>query len=145
MKAKRVHHIAIQVISGMLMLLFGYTAISKLAEHAVFYAQLRQFPWLAPAAGFISWAVPLAEITVVTLLFFPASARHGLYAAAALLAVFTLYLLAMVLLKTSLPCSCGGLIAKMGWKQHILFNIGFIALDIAALRLSRQSRRYKKV
>lgn len=137
MKAKQAH-IATQTISGMLMLLFGYTAISKLAEHAVFYAQLQQFPWLAPATGFISWAVPLAEITVVTLLFFPATARYGLYASGALLAVFTLYLLAMVLLKTSLPCSCGGVIARLSWRQHTVFNVFFMALAIAGIRLHRK-------
>lgn len=138
MQTKNYTGIFLQVIRGLLILLWAYAAINKLAGHTVFHAQLQQFPWLAPAAAFLSWAVPLTEVAVALLLFFPATAPYGLYASGTLLTVFTLYLLAMVILKTSLPCSCGGVIARLSWQQHIAFNVFFMALVIAGIRLHRK-------
>lgn len=129
----------ITIVKFLLLLLFAYTAISKLANHAIFLVQLESFPWLEPAAGFISWTVPLTEAFIVVLLFFPAAFKFGLYASCLLLTLFTMYLILMVVLRTNLPCSCGGVIAKFSWQQHIIFNLFFIALGIGGIR------RYKKI
>jgi len=34
-----------------------------------------------------------------------------------------------------LPCSCGGVIAKLSWNQHLLLNLGFVLLALGAIAL----------
>jgi hypothetical protein len=33
-----------------------------------------------------------------------------------------------------LPCSCGGAISRMGWREHIVFNVVFVGLTVLAIR-----------
>ncbi|MGN6801262.1 MAG: MauE/DoxX family redox-associated membrane protein [Ginsengibacter sp.] len=47
--------------------------------------------------------------------------------------MFTTYLLYMILTKSTLPCSCGGAIQKLSWRQHIFFNTFFILISIVAI------------
>lgn len=131
----------IQIICSILILLFAYAGLSKLVDHAMFYVQLVRMPFLSSFAGFIAWALPLLEFAIVAALLFPATMRYGLYAAFVLLSMFVLFLLVMVMFTTSLPCSCGGIIAKLTWQQHIVFNVFFVALSIAGIWLHNKMIR----
>ena len=51
--------------------------------------------------------------------------------------IFTLYIGYMVAFVPKLPCSCGGIIQKMSWNQHLIFNVGFILLGVYAIWLDR--------
>jgi hypothetical protein len=44
----------------------------------------------------------------------------------------------MVSFDKNLPCSCGGIISKLSWKQHILFNLFFIMLSITGIKVQRK-------
>lgn len=37
-----------------------------------------------------------------------------------------------------LPCSCGGVIALLSWKQHIAFNLFFLSLAVIGIYLEQQ-------
>lgn len=119
----------------LLILLFTYAAVSKLYEHAAFIKQLAAFPVLKDFPVVFAWFVPMTEIVVVALLFVPAWQKKGLYGAAILLGVFTLFLVLMKFFARQLPCSCGGIISALNWNQHIGFNIFFLAVAIAGLKL----------
>ncbi|WP_414672836.1 MauE/DoxX family redox-associated membrane protein [Lacibacter sp.] len=128
---KIVHHRVI--IGNLLILLYCYTAISKLINYEVFKAHLRRSPLIDQGADTIAWLLPATELIVVLLLFFELTRKAGLYASLLLLVLFTLYLLYMVLFVADLPCSCGGVLNKMSWKEHLFFNAGFFVINLIAI------------
>lgn len=130
-----------EIIGGLFILLFLYTALSKLSEIALFRLVLRSSPLISGYANLVSILIPASEILVSLLLFIPGTRRRGLCAAFLLMLIFTLYLAYMVSFTRQLPCSCGGVISRLSWKQHLVFNIAFTVLAFAGIRLSREPRR----
>lgn len=128
------------IISGMILLLMLYTSISKLIDHSTFNLVLHRSPLLKPAANILSWLIPILEICISLLLFFPTSRLKGLYASFILLVLFTGYLTYMIAYTPNLPCSCGGVIKHLTWLQHILFNTFFIALCLAGIFLFKKNQ-----
>jgi hypothetical protein len=106
---------------------------------------LEQSPLISSGAALLAWQVPLAELAIVLLLIFPATRKLGLWASALVLSLFTVYLVYMVLFSRYLPCSCGGVINNMSWPEHIGFNLVFIGLSVAALKLVVRHRLVKEL
>jgi len=119
-----------EIIASILILLFAYTAFQKYMEHETFLLTLKDSPLLHPAANFISWAVPVTELAIVSLLLFPLLRRIGFLCSGVLLSGFTIYIIYMLLFSSNLPCSCGGIVSYLSWKQHIFFNLLFIGLAL---------------
>ncbi|RXK60669.1 hypothetical protein ESA94_09400 [Lacibacter luteus] len=130
--------------SSLLILLFTYTAISKLTDYANFIRFIDESSPIHKGADTIGWLLPVTELVVVLLLFFERTRRAGLYASLLLLVLFTLYLLYMVLFVADLPCSCGGVISKMSWQQHVWFNLFFIGLTMLGLYAIRRQQQVAK-
>ncbi|CAN5415862.1 hypothetical protein BH10BAC2_BH10BAC2_18070 [soil metagenome] len=122
----------INFISFLLIFLFVYTAISKLMDIHAFEALLKAMPGIQSYAGFIAFAIPVAELMTAILLLLPGTRETGFLCSAFLLLCFTLFLLYMLVTASQLPCSCGGVISSMNWQQHIGFNLFFIVLSVLA-------------
>jgi hypothetical protein len=122
------------IISLLLIFLFAYTACSKLIDSKAFATVLGSVPLIERGAGIVAILLPLAELLIVLLLLFERTRLVGLYASMILLLVFTVYLVYMVLMVPHLPCSCGGVISRMSWKQHVVFNLFFIGLTMIGIR-----------
>lgn len=129
---------ATEILSSLLILLFTYAALSKLINHEIFQVQLREFPVLNIFPTVFSWLIPISEIFAILLLFIPKLRLYGLYAALLLLTGFTIFLILMTGFDKNLPCSCGGVISTLSWKQHILFNLFFIVLSVIGIKLQRE-------
>ncbi|MEJ8841887.1 MauE/DoxX family redox-associated membrane protein [Lacibacter sp. H375] len=119
--------------SSLLILLFTYTAISKLTDYEKFVRVLDESPLIHKGADTIAWLLPVTELIVVLLLFFERTRRMGLYASLALLTVFTIYIGCMLLFVAELPCNCGGVLNKMSWQQHLFFNAGFLVINVIGI------------
>ena len=117
----------------LLMVLFVYTGSSKLLGHALFLNQLSHLTFIKDFAILISFIVPVLEIITALLIAFDWTQKTGLWLASLLMTFFTIYVGGMLILKSSLPCTCGGVIASMSWKQHLLFNLFFMMLSWNAL------------
>ncbi|MGZ3973695.1 MAG: MauE/DoxX family redox-associated membrane protein [Flavisolibacter sp.] len=115
----------LQLICSLLIFLFAYTAISKLLDLKGFTSTLAHSPLIGATASWVSLGLPLTESSVVCLLCIPATQKWGLLGAFFLMAFFTLYVGYMLLFANSLPCSCGGVLKGMSWKNHLVFNISF--------------------
>lgn len=126
-----------EVIAGSFILLFLYTALSKLSEFAVFRHFLHSSPLIGRNAGIMAVLIPAGEILVALLLFLPATRRQGMLASLGLMLVFTAYLTYMLLFVPRLPCSCGGVISRLSWQQHLVFNVVFIGLALLGIQLHR--------
>ena len=135
---------AIKIICALLVFLFAYASVSKLLDYSTFYVQLSQSPYITRFANIISWALPVAELIVAASFAFSHLRLYAFYAALFLLSLFTAYLVAMLSFSYYIPCSCGGLLAALSWKEHIVFNIVFIVLSLTGIRLSVVEASVKK-
>ena len=86
----------------------------------------------------ISWVTPASEVIVAALLFWPRWRLKGLYAALIEMALFTAYIIYLLTLDTEVPCSCGGIVEYLSWKQHLLFNIVLIGLLLIAIGIQKK-------
>lgn len=135
--------IFIHIVLFLLVLVFSYTAISKLSATDEFTAQLHYFPIFRALPPGIAVVIPIADAIVALLLIFPLTRNAGLWSSLVLLGLFTIYLIVIVITMPELPCTCGGVISQLNWVEHIVFNIGLSGLCLLALQqhhvTSRQS------
>jgi hypothetical protein len=127
---------AIKIICTLLVFLFVYAGISKLLDYSTFRVQISQSPYITRFANAISWGLPIIELVVAVSFAFSGLRLLALYASLFLLSLFTAYLIAMLNFSYYIPCSCGGLLSSLTWKQHIVFNVVFILLSLTGIRLS---------
>jgi uncharacterized membrane protein YphA (DoxX/SURF4 family) len=140
---KKKRFLIADIISALVLLLFLYTSLSKLADYETFKNVLSASPLLKPLAGVIAWLLPVSELVIVVLLFVPALRLKGLYASFILIIFFTIYLIYMIAVTPDLPCNCGGVITLLTWPQHIVFNLFFIFLSFAGIILYRRAKSLK--
>lgn len=138
------YRLYIDIIAGLLISLFVYTALSKLDNYIFFQAQLSLYPIIGLVGSTLAWAIPATELLIALLLLTPAFKTKGLMAALILLIAFTVYLLLMILYTPDLPCSCGGVIQSLTWTQHIFFNCFFIMITFIAVLMSKSNENTKK-
>jgi len=131
----------IEIVTILYIILFLYTAISKLIDFDTFKEQIATSPLLTPIAKYIAAMLPFVEFFAVLLLINPRWRLKGFYTSLILMIGFTSYIIAILLFNDQLPCSCGGVLQEMSWKQHIFFNSFFIVLATIAIVLEKQIRR----
>lgn len=135
----------VEIISMLFVILLLYTGISKLMDYAVFKEQIATSPILAPVARYIAGCLPWIEFLTVILLIVPRWRLKGLYASLGLMVSFTGYIIAMLTFNEHIPCSCGGVLEELSWKQHIVFNSIFIALAVTSIALLRQLKKENRM
>ena len=126
-------HIVVEIICLLYVLLFVYAAVNKILDFENFRVQLAQSPLLSNFAGWVAWAVPSAEILIALTLLIPSFRLSGMYAAFSLMVMFTAYIYIILNYSSFVPCSCGGILEKMGWVEHLWFNAGFTLLAVLAI------------
>ncbi len=131
----------INSVAAAFIFLFIYTALSKLMAFTSFKATLQQWPLIKNYASVIAWILPVTELLISLLLFIPFSRLAGLYSSLAVMIMFTLYIGYMLVFSSNLPCSCGGVLKQLTWKQHLLFNIFFTLLAAIAAGLEKQRKK----
>ncbi|WP_435048801.1 MauE/DoxX family redox-associated membrane protein [Formosa sp. S-31] len=123
------------MISNVLVLLFVYTALSKLINFEHFKSQLSKSPYIASFSNIILWLLPGIELLIgLTLI----SIKHkllGFYSSLFALSIFTIYILTVLSFSNYIPCSCGGVLASLSWTNHILFNLTFILFSVLGIIL----------
>jgi hypothetical protein len=133
------------IFSILLIALYLYAAITKLTDYYNFQFGLSESPFISQYAGILSWAIPVVEIMIAALLVWPSTRLAGFYLSFGLMSLFTLYIAAMLVSGSEIPCSCGGVLEKMSWPMHIVFNSFFVLISAAAISLERKRKRTKLV
>jgi putative oxidoreductase len=128
------------ILSALFILLFVYTAITKLGSHESFKVVLSQSPLIGTSSNILSFFLPGVELIIAILLFIPSMRLWGFAGSLFLMLSFTFYITYMIFFTPHLPCSCGGVLAQMTWKQHLLFNIFFTALAVVGLMVSLKNK-----
>lgn len=134
----------IEAVSLFYILLFVYAAISKVLEFENFQAQLGQSSIIGAYAGIVSYSIIIIELLVSVMLVIPSFKLRGLYSSFILMSLFTVYIFIILNFTSNIPCSCGGILEKMTWKGHLIFNIiSLILAGLALLCFDRTRRRTK--
>lgn len=118
--------------------LFVYAATSKLLDFETFQIQLAQSPFLGAYAGMISVLAPGIEILLAGMLIIRRYRLVALIGCYGLMIMFTAYIVIILNFSDFIPCSCGGVLEKLSWTQHLIFNIVFIVLATVAILLTSQ-------
>lgn len=130
----------IKGLSYPLIILWIYAAGSKLWFYSMFVSQLERQPlpdWSIPV---LSWLLPLAELVAVALLCFQRTLSKGFLLSFFSMFAFTLYVgLGLIHIYDKVPCSCGGILGKMGWQSHFIFNICFTIIAFIGWRLTKSN------
>lgn len=137
-------NLIVDIISSLFILLFVYTAISKLYEIESFELTLKVIPVIGNYDIYKSliWIIPIIELIIALCLFIPRFRLFGLWGSLVLMSAFTLFIGYLLLFKHgNLPCSCGGVIRQMSWKQHLVFNILFTFLAVVGILLVRLQKQ----
>ncbi len=130
-------HVIFRAITFLLIFLWVYAAVSKLADHERSQGQMLNQVFTKSIALLLVWAIPAVELLVVSFLMFSRTMLAGLYASALLLGSFTVYIgLIMNNIFGYIPCSCGGIFERMSWGQHLVFNLFFLLLNLSAILIS---------
>lgn len=141
---KNYHNIIVAAISYFFILLFVYASMSKILDFENFQVQIAQSPVLTSHAGVISYAVIISELAICILLFTVKIRPWGLLASSTMMSAFTVYIFIILNFSEFVPCSCGGILEKMGWTEHLIFNIGCVFLAVVSFILIRNQRGLKR-
>jgi hypothetical protein len=113
-----------------------YAAVVKAMDYGLFISDMSKSPllvkydkeWLGPG-------VLGGEFLIVALLSFGATRKSGLFLSFFVMLLFTLYLSTLYFFYTNIPCSCGGILGKMSYPMHIVFNAVFTLLAATGVLL----------
>lgn len=134
----KVHEVVIDFIVYAYVLLFFYTACSKLITYSSFLKVLSDLPVIGNGYQLVAPGVIFIELLFGVLLVLPGTRMLGLRCSLGLMLIFTSYLIFHVMTGSKLPCSCGGVISAMTWPQHIALNFGYIILAILGLYINNK-------
>ncbi|HEV2479237.1 MAG TPA: MauE/DoxX family redox-associated membrane protein [Puia sp.] len=135
--------ILLEVIVSLYVLLFLYASLSKFLDFRTFVKELNNQPLPNSWTPFLVWAIPCSEITLSLALIFERTRMIGLYGSLVLMGLFSGYTLLVLSHAFSyIPCSCGGIIKRLTWRQHLVLNLFFMALAIAGIILQRGKAKH---
>lgn len=131
------------ILVAPLILILFYTAAMKFIDHGSFESNLHQSPWtlIANNRFWFSWALPIVEIITTFCLIISRYRLIGFVLSTLLFAAFTSYLSYFILQKIHLPCSCGGIIAYLNWRQHVLLNSILLIISIWGILVEKKIRK----
>jgi putative oxidoreductase len=131
--------VLLECISALLIMLFLYASLSKFLAFHTFIGEMNNQPLPNSWTPFLVWFIPCSEILMCIALLFERTRLIGLYASLFFMSLFTIYSLFIVFnFFGRIPCSCGGVIKKLTWNQHIVLNLFFVALSISGIVLQRR-------
>lgn len=134
----------IEIITVLNIILLLYTGIAKIIDYSEFKDQLSDSPILGFVSKPITLLLPWVEFAIVLMLIIPRWRLKGLYTTFVLMILFTIYIIALFSISKEIPCSCGGIIELLSWKQHLIFNVAFILLNLLAIRLLKKERKVQE-
>ncbi|WP_213278947.1 MauE/DoxX family redox-associated membrane protein [Chryseobacterium indologenes] len=132
----------VKFVSYFFILQFCYAGISKLLDFENFQAQISASPLLNKLSQFLLYTIIIVEFLVTGLLCYRKTRNIGLISSIILMLIFSGYIALLLSTSDHLPCSCGGILEKMSWHQHLYFNIGCVILSVIALGLNLKYSRH---
>lgn len=139
----QIKNIIIEIICLLFVLLFVYAATSKLLDFQHFRIELGQSPLLSAFADWFAVIVPTTELLISIMLIIPRYRLAGLFCAYGLMIMFSVYIYIILHYTSFVPCSCGGVLEKLDWKSHLIFNLFFVCLALLGILLYKHNIKLK--
>jgi len=131
--------VVLECIAALLILLFLYASVSKFLDFKRFIDEMNNQPLPNSWTPFLVWGIPCLEIAISAALLFEYTRLLALYASLVLMTSFTIYSIMIIAHFFPYgPCSCGGVIRKLTWPQHLALNLFYVALSVLGLVLQRR-------
>lgn len=126
----------------LLILLWVYTATSKLSDFREFRWQMYNQVFAKEIARVLVYVVPAVELLAPILLCFAFTRLAGLLLSTGLMMAFSLYIgLALLNVYERMPCSCGGVLEILDWQAHFIFNLIFTVIAVTGTIFHFKRRR----
>lgn len=136
----------LQLISGIIAMLFFYAALSKLIDYDKSVGEMRNQIFPIQIANLLTWFIPAIEIILALMLLFPITRKKALWSSLVLLSSFTIYIgVVMTGLFGRIPCSCGGILKNMSYRVHLIFNLFFVSLALIGLAIEYGWNSYNRL
>ena len=121
-------------------LLLSYAALSKITEGNSLYISLINAPLYLSSelAVFGQWLIPITELVLAISISFKSTRKIGYLGIALLFILLSVYAGWITWFLPNKPCSCGGLISLLSWKQHVVFNLLNLILSLIAWYLTQR-------
>ena len=133
--------VLLECISALLILLFVYASLSKFLDFHTFYREMDNQPLPNSWTPVLVWVIPCTEIAISVSLIFERTRLLGLYGALVVMGLFTIYTgIILMHFFPYVPCSCGGVIKRLTWTQHLILNLFFVAISIVAVIFQTRKR-----
>lgn len=133
--------VLLECISALLILLFVYASLSKFLDFKTFYREMDNQPLPNSWTPVLVWVIPCTEIAISVSLIFERTRLLGLYGALVVMGLFTIYTgIILMHFFPYVPCSCGGVIKRLTWTQHLILNLFFVAISIVAVIFQTRKR-----
>lgn len=117
----------------LLILLWSSTGLSKLLEYSQFTEQITTILG-EDLAKPVSITIPSLELIAAMTLPFQKTRTFGLYLSLTLMTAFTAYVILVITgYFGPAPCTCGGIITALSWKQHLAINIILLLITLYSL------------
>lgn len=119
------------ICAALLILLFAYTALSKILDVQEFTRQMNRQVFPVSIAKILVFAIPASELIACCLLVFKKLRRWGHLLSLFLMLCFTIYMgLAVIRVFDRVPCSCGGVLQFLDFQSHLVLNIFFLFIAL---------------
>jgi len=129
----------LECIAGVLIALFLYASLSKFMDFHTFTGEMLNQPLPHYITRFLIWFIPVTEIGMCIALLFERTRLYALYASLGFMTLFTIYSIFILLnFFGRIPCSCGGVIKRLTWRQHLVFNLFFVGVSVWGIILQRR-------
>lgn len=128
--------------AALFIVLYLYAAIAKFRDFEAFVMNIDRSPLSGSFIAALALSVPGIEIMLCILLFIPRTRYAGLIGSTLLIAVFSVYIAYMLLFASSLPCSCGGILQSLSWRQHLCLNLAFLVSGMIAILLHPRTKNF---
>lgn len=135
--------ILLEVIVSLYVLLFVYASLSKFLDFRTFIKEMNNQPLPNSWTPLLVWTIPCSEIGLSLALIFERTRLIGFYGSLVLMSLFSCYAIIILCHGFSyIPCSCGGIIKRLTWRQHLLLNLFFVGLAMAGIILQRRKAKH---
>lgn len=139
MKKDIIYRCTYQTIRATLILFWLYVGMDKLWIRDAFALSLTQQPLIGTLAPFLSWLMPIMEITLAALLFMPRKRLEylGWILSLLLIIIFSAYIaLGITGLLEDAPCMCSSFLTNIHRVTHLWINGFLFILSLAGFWLS---------
>ncbi|PAM92098.1 hypothetical protein B4N84_25125 [Flavobacterium sp. IR1] len=112
-----------RTVAFLMAFVFFYASTTKFFELKKFYYQLGKSPLIPYGYNeYVGNGVLLIELFVVYLVY-KNNIKYSLLISFSLMIFFSFYIGYLMYFSYYIPCSCGGILGDLSWRDHLIFNV----------------------